>query len=160
MISRLTQQLAAPLMHLPLNAWADRELNAFVPSRYAVCYSQWRPPLYSPAYLKPSRVLGLLPAQASELLRGKDRSYPAYASPLAEGVDPSQGSVTCSELTTDDARRLAEIFRQARFERDPLPPNSPANTWVNWRFRAKLPLDVVFSFEPILPHGRWEASGG
>lgn len=159
-ISRLTEQLAAPLMHLPLNAWADRELNAFVPSRYAVCYSRWTPPIYSSGYLKPSRVLGRLPVRAQVLLRGKDRSYPAYASPLGEGVDPSQRSVTCSEVTTDEARRLAETFRSAGFERDPLPPNSPANVWVNWRFRAKLPLEVIFSFEPILPHGRWEAMGG
>ncbi|MET0939266.1 MAG: hypothetical protein ABWY51_08610 [Gaiellaceae bacterium] len=159
-ISRLTELLAAPLTRVPSNAWADSELRAFVPSRYAVCYSRWRPPIYSPEYLKPSRVLGLLPVGAQELVRGKDRSYPTFASPLSEGVDPSQRSVTCSELTTDDARRLAETFRRAGFERDPLPPNSPAGTWVNWRFRAKLPLEVVFSFEPILPHGRWEAMGG
>jgi hypothetical protein len=159
-IGRLTELLAAPLAHLPSNVWADREPRAFVPSRYAVCYSRWRPPIYSPVYLKPSRVLGLLPVRAQELLRRKDRSYPAYASPLGEGVDPSQRSVTCSELTTDEARRLAETFRRAGYERDPLPPNSPAGTGVNWRFRAKLPLEVVFSFEPILPHGRWEASGG
>ena len=98
-ISQLTELLSAPLAHLPASAWADQELRAFVPSRYAVCYSRWKPPIYAPAYLKPARVLGSVPAEARRLLRGRDRSYPAYASPLGQGVVPSQRSVTCSELT-------------------------------------------------------------
>jgi hypothetical protein len=159
-IGQLTELLSAPLAHLPASAWADQELRAFVPSRYAVCYSHWKPPTYAAAYLEPARVLGSLPAEARQLLRGRDRSYPAYASPLGQDEDPSQRSVTCSELTTVNARRLAAIFQREGYEEDPLPPGSPAVTYVNWRFRARVPLDVVFSFEPILPHGQWEAMGG
>ena len=159
MISRLTELLATPVAHLPPGAWADRQLRAFVPSRYAVCYSRWEPVTGRHA-LEPSRIIRLLPAEARRLLRGKDRSYPAYSSPLALDVSPSQRSVTCSELTTSDARRLAGIFGHAGYEADPFQAGSPAKPYLNERFRAKLPLDVVFSFEPILPHGQWQAMGG
>jgi hypothetical protein len=155
-LSRLTEFLADLPSSLPADVWESSELSAHVPSSYAVCYSRWEPPLYSSRYLEPSAVLPHLPSEARELLDGKDETYDAFGSWLDEEPGPP---VTCSEVTTEEARALARIFAAEGFDRDPLPPNSPADTYVNWRFLAK-DTDIVFSFEPILPHGTWEAMGG
>src|SRR6266508_2227327 len=56
---------ADPASWLPGSAWADSEIRAYVPSRFAVCY--WVPG--QPSEL--SRILSLLPASAQDLLHAR-----------------------------------------------------------------------------------------
>jgi hypothetical protein len=153
----LTAGLADLGSWLPISAWADRDPRAFVPSKYAVCYARWVPPVYTPRPLDPARVLPYLPADAQKLLRGRGKTYDPVS--LIGLIKPSERKVSCSEVTLRDALTLAKIFRHEGYEKDPLPPSSPANTDVNWRFREPQ-TDTVFAFEPILPHGQWEPMGG
>jgi hypothetical protein len=102
---------------LPAGAWADPDARSYVPSRYAVCYAAIRA-LHPPAppdvagemigYVDPSRVVSLLPAQAQDLLRGKERDR-------GDGGRLRRGR-RCSELTTEEARTLEQILLDAGFE--------------------------------------------
>jgi hypothetical protein len=146
----LSEGLADLASWLPASAWESRERAPYVPSRYAICYRQsneaWR-------YLRPSRVSGWLPAAAQDLLRGKDESYDLFSS-SADG--DMQGPLACSEVSLEEARALEEILSEAGFYR-------PAGWALSLTLRGEAPdppgaFDV--SFEPILPHGRWELMGG
>jgi hypothetical protein len=159
-LGHLTQLLSDPASRLPASAWEDRQIRAYVPSKYAVCswtkVEPWRegepwPPPPS-RLLEPSRVSSLLPAAAQDVLRGKDRPYEIWKD---DGMGLEEPGL-CSEVTTDEARTLSRIFSQAGYEPDPLPGVPPA-TYDNTRFRIPAPHDdVVIAFEPILPHGQWE----
>ncbi len=156
-LGHLTEALSDPASWLPASAWEDRQIKAYVPSRYAICY--WRPgepPAYESELLEPSRVVRLLPAGAEALLRGKDRAYEIWNWNNTALLEPGM----CSEVMTEEARALAEIFRQAGFGRDPLAGGVPQGTWENDRFLTPAPNDVLVAFEPILPHGQWEQMGG
>jgi len=95
---------------LPAGAWADPDARPYVSSRYAVCYAAVRA-LQPPAppdvagelvgYVDPSRVVSLLPAQAQDLLRGKERD---------------RGDRRCSGLTIEEALTLEQILLDAGFE--------------------------------------------
>jgi hypothetical protein len=101
--------------------------------------------------LEPSRVLSELPAAARELLNGKDRTYVFPASHLG-----SYQHAACSEVTTEDARALERILRSAGAKRAPYPALA-----ATYSARAPDPIGPFFiSFEPVLPHGRWETMGG
>ena len=133
---------------VPASAWADPEIRAYVPARYAVCYvGKHRP-------LEPSDVVGLLPAPARTLLRGKERTYdPVFesAGDYPPPPDPVVPSAKCSEVTTEEARALDEIFRDAGFEGVPgaiedsylFEPRDEVRNWITIFFLA------------TLPHGNW-----
>ena len=127
---KLAALLADPGSWLPASAWEDRELRAYVPSRYAVCYG-WAG--------HSTDVLTLLPAPAKDLLRARDRKR-------MEGFN---GAGYCSNVTTEEGRALAEALRDGGLKRaEPagetlaygLEPGSFADTASIW-------------FEPYLPHG-------
>ena len=119
---------------LPVNAWDDAEIRAWVPSKYAICYLGPRDDI------EPSRVVGLLPAPAQALLGGKERTY---------RPDPEHSRhVECSEVTTEQARSLDEILDDAGFEGD---------AEAGYRFVGPDGDWVQIGFEPILPHGTWVA---
>ena len=139
---RLTELVVPPASWLPASAWEDRTSRAYVPPRYAICFGR------DGRALEPSRIVRFLPAAARDLLRGRARTYKAFPA-----------AVTCSEVTIKEARALAGIFSKAGFEREPRV--SGDGVWINDRFRAPHPIhSVLISFEPILPHGHWEAMGG
>jgi hypothetical protein len=146
-LSRLAELLADPRSGLPPSAWKVSKVKAYVPSRYAICY--WRAPSSPP--LRPSRILGSLPAAARDLLRGKTRRYPGRVIL----VDPAWPSV-CSEVTTDEARTLGTVLRAAGFERKKI-----GFVWTN-AGSVSDPREQVLSIssEPILPHGRWVGAMG
>jgi hypothetical protein len=155
-LSRLTELVADPTSRLPASAWEDREIRAYVPAKYAICYwrSSYRGLELGPTrWLEPSLILGSLPEAAQDLLRGKDRTYGPTYTPL-----PS----VCSEVTTEEARALDEIFSLAGFVRDPVPRERvmAGPSW-NVRFLDPDPHDTIFfNFEPLLPHGEWAPMGG
>jgi hypothetical protein len=81
---------------LPASAWEIREIRAYVPSRYAVCFAG-RP------LIEPSRLLPLIPEPARGLLRAREFA-------------PHERSGYCSDLTTEEARALREALNAAGVE--------------------------------------------
>jgi hypothetical protein len=155
-VARLTEWILEPASVLPARAWESRKPRAYVPSRYAICYTWARAPDYFGRSLRPSRALRVLPAAARDLLHGRARRYDPF------GVLPEQ--TVCSEVAIEEARVLYAILSEAEFERDPFASGKTLvgdNVSNNVRFRAPPPNHTVhISFEPILPHGQWEAMPG
>jgi hypothetical protein len=135
---RDSRKLAAlftdPASWLPERAWADREIRAYVPSRYVFCYR-------GPDDTNAARVLSLLPSAARDLLRRKA---------------PRTTFVTCWQVATNDARALAEDLEEAHFRRS-------QTAWA-LEYILEAPEDpkkeVAVFFEPVLPHGDWSMSRG
>jgi hypothetical protein len=134
-IGRLSKLFAQPMSALPASAWKDPTLRAYVPARYGVCYSGGSGTYPRP--LRPSGILGSLPPAARDLVRGKSRAH--------------GGKVACSELTTDEARRLEDILTVAGFARRPR-----GFVWaVPQTASAEPPAGLrEISFQPVLPHGQ------
>lgn len=145
---RISNGLADPVSWLPADAWQQREVTAYVPSWYAICYEQ-ELDIGNPS-LKLARVLDVLPPRAQDLLLR-----------AAENVSPVWGDVRhepCSEVNTRGARTLERIFTRAGLERV---ADFPVPLVLTYRAQAPEPLDAVLvSFEPILPHGQWSDMGG
>ena len=96
-LMRLDARLADLASWLPANAWKDLQTKAFVPSSYSVCYEGGKG-------VGLPRVLALLPRAAGDLLRAQENKPMPYTN-LA-GTFPSW----CSELTTEEARKLERIL--------------------------------------------------
>ena len=121
---RLEARLTDPASWLPASAWVDRELRAYVPSTYAVCYGGWPPD----QPIEPSRLLTLLPPAAQDLLRAKDitRKEGLFGSPGDFHVVADH----CSDVTNEEAHMLAQAFDDAGFE--------PATPAIRLGYRFKL----------------------
>ena len=63
-LTRLQARLSDPESWLPASAWVERDVRAYVSSKYAVCYGGGLPD----QQVERSRVLALLPAAARDLL--------------------------------------------------------------------------------------------
>ena len=96
-LRRLDERLAELASWLPASAWKDPQTRAFVPSGYSVCYAGGNG-------VGLSRLLALLPPAAGDLLRAQENKPMPYTN-LA-GTVPSW----CSELTTQEARKLERIL--------------------------------------------------
>ena len=142
--------LANPAAEIPASAWVDARPRAYVPSRYALCY--WGGPTYSAA-LDPSRAISRLPRDAVRLLRGKEQRYRPYAPLAGDG----RSGVVCSEVATRHAVALDAMLRRGGFRPDV--ELGPSWTYVLRAAKVNRTLWQI-SFEPILPHGQWEAMGG
>jgi hypothetical protein len=130
---------------LPVSVWEDPEAKAYVPSRYAICYSHLQDG--SSRRLEPSEVVNLLPTPAEDLLRGRDRTY-----------EPFGRREVCSEVTTEEARLLEEILGDAGLERYPTTLTTGS---LEYGVPAPAPIERAFiRFEPILPHGQWSLFPG
>ena len=108
-------------------------------------------PTYSAA-LHLSRALPLPPG-CGPLLRGKEQTYRPHAPPA---VDERPG-VVCSEVATGDTVALDAMLRRGGFRPDV--ELGPSWTYVLRAAKVNRTLWQI-SFEPILPHGQWEAMGG
>ena len=143
-VKRLVARLADPASWLPASAWEDREIRAYVPSRYVVCYGDGEWP---PQRIEQSRILTLLPAPAAELLRAKDRR--------------EEGHTYCSDLTTEEARALAKALDDGGPHNGFGDERGPATTSrLEYRFEAPGPTrgTIEIFFEPYLPHGEYTCS--
>ncbi len=136
---RLEERLTYPASWLPTSAWVDREIRAYVPPTYAVCYGGSPPD----QPIEPSRLLTLLPPAAEDLLRAKDRTQ-------KEGLFGSPGDFHvvvdhCSHVTNEEAHVLAQVFDDAGFER------------FRRGYRFATPgsneKNAEIYLEPYLPHG-------
>ena len=139
---RLDRRLSDPASWLPESAWADRDIRAYVSSKYAVCYSGWPPD----QQVERSRVLALLPAAARDQLGGASlRQGPLFGEP--GNFRPSHEY--CSDLTTDEARGIAVALDDAGLER------ADGANRLHYRIEApgSNPDEASVYFEPYLPHG-------
>jgi hypothetical protein len=130
-------RLADPASWLPASAWEDQEVRAYVPSAFAICFDWGRDRFGT------DQLLDLLPGPAGDLLRTKHLQ--------------SEFAVHCYEVTTEEARALADIFDEAGY-RDTDP--NPGLYVLAYSVPAPDPIndDILFSFEPVLPHGDWTCS--
>lgn len=140
---RLNRRLSDPASWLPESAWADRDIRAYVSSKYAVCYGGWPPD----QQVERSRVLALLPAAARDLL-GEDtplRQGPLFGEP--GNFRPSYEY--CADMTTDEARAIAVALDDAGLER------AGGAYRLHYRIEApgSNPGEASVYFEPYLPHG-------
>jgi hypothetical protein len=128
-LDRLVAWLTDPASWLPANAWEGREIRAYVPSRYAVCFAG------VPA-IAPSRLLPLLPEPAQALLRAREFAPGSFG--------------PCTDLATEDARALREALIAAgleQFEGIRIAPYV-----LTYRLKSPGPIRGIL-FEPYLPHG-------
>ena len=146
---RLEERLTHPASWLPASAWVDREIRAYVPTTYAVCYGGWPPD----QPIEPSRLLTLLPPAAEDLLGAKDTTR-------NEGLFGSPGDFHvvvdhCSDVTNEEAHMLAQVFDDAGFE-----PFMPGPGWgTASRLQAQNEKNAQIYFEPYLPHGESDLLG-
>ncbi len=140
-LQQLIGLLADPVSWLPARAWEDEEIRAYVPARYAISYGG------RPQSMEASRILTLLPASVQEVLRDRDRTR-------TEGFFGTGGVMHVvygysSEVTTEEARTLAETLDDAGFKR--------SGTAYALAYTLDAPgtsgnvIDVTF--EPMLPNG-------
>jgi hypothetical protein len=140
-ILRLAARLADPASWLPASAWLDREIKAYVPSTFQVCYGPT-----SNMHVNENRILSLFPTPAEDLLRAAPETH----------VTNDYGPFGCRDMTTEAARALARTLDDAGFDRDPF-----LNTSVlDYAFEPSVaiapgPIEntITISFEPYLPHG-------
>jgi hypothetical protein len=156
---RLRERLAEPASWLPASAWEDRQTRPYVAPKYSISYHA------QPQTLDRSRILSLLPATAADMLRDKDAvaEYGQLGSPAFPPLLPITGYV--SELTTEEARALAQALDDAGLMRDkglgelgysfeipgtsvdpPRPEKGPVRN------------EVFIGFRPYLPNGEWICS--
>jgi hypothetical protein len=145
-----------PGLVLPESALEDRLIKAYVPARFAVCPGYW-PGDTGP--LEPSSILAHLPVPAQMLLRGNERTYDASRG-VTGGPRPPITPVECFEVTTEEARALDGIFRDAGIDRIDELDDSTHSQWVVFELAATTALRRSFiSMMPLLPHGEWGVLG-
>ena len=143
---RLNRRLSDPVSWLPESAWADRDIGAYVSSKYAVCYGGWLAD-QQPAEpeVERSRVLAPLPGAARDLLGdARLRQGPLFGEPGT--FRPSYEY--CADLTTDEARAIAVALDDAGLERA-----GGAEHRTTGSSRGSNPGEESVYFEPYLPHG-------
>ena len=129
----LVARLLDPGSWLPASAWQDQEIRAFVPTAFAICFDA------GPDQIGAGRLLDLLPRPAGDLLRTKHGTI--------------EFGVHCYEVTTEEARALADVFDEAGY-RDTDP--NPALYVLAYSVPAPDPIndEILVSFQPVLPHGK------
>ena len=106
----LPERLADPASWLPPSSWADQRIGAFVPSRYAVCFEHFHT---GAGTIDRSRLLDLLPEAAQSVIRSGELDVRSH--------DASDRDPRCLyQVTTDDARTLADLLAGAGLPRDNL----------------------------------------
>ena len=130
------------LAGLPASAWEDRKIRAYVPSRYAVCYDGWAE---SERPIEASRVLSLLPARAADLLRSKAKTR--YEGARGWGDDLHPDHHYCSNVTTEEARAIAEALDHPALER------VEQTYWLAFETRGPNRETIDLWFAAILPDG-------
>jgi hypothetical protein len=132
---QLAGRLRDPASWLPASAWEVSELRAYVPSRYVISYG----------WTEAARVLPLLPVQARSLLRGKEVRILEHSS----GVDRVLYE-HYSELTSEEARALANAFDEAGLEH-------PIGRQLFYVVESSGSTEHI-RIEPILPNGEFPCS--
>ena len=131
---------------LPDSAWADSKVQPYKSPESAICF--WS----GASFAAPSRALSALPEPARALLRGKERTY------TSDGYQRIEAE--CAEVTSTEARALAEILKVAGVE---LVPQDDGGFYGSIAVPAQgstAAYDLVVWNNPLLPHGTWVLWGG
>lgn len=149
-LERLDVLLPYPGPRLPASAWEDKQIRAYVPSFFSVCY-EGIPAEVSDPQSDPSRILSLLPATAREILGGKDRTRPENLLRGWAGGPYYPSRQDCSSVTTEEARALVSAFDAAGLERE------GPQLGLAFSFDIDGPVQETGSvaLEPLLPNGEW-----
>jgi hypothetical protein len=158
---RLGERLADAASWLPASAWKDRQIRAYVASRYTISY------FAQPQTLERSRILSLLPAAAEDLLRAKDTVPEHWYTAGSADQTPIPITNYVSYLTTEEARALAQALDDAGLKQEPANrgelgyrfeiPGTSVDSPVPEKGRVR--NEVVIYFYPSLPHGEHVCSG-
>jgi hypothetical protein len=142
-------QYEAPGSGLPESAWADREIRAFVPARFAFCY-EWRVPGLNRAEagVSPLSIPGLLPDEVQAILRG------AMLHSQGPDADPLD---RCHDVTTQEARVLDRILTKAAATR---PGAETDPYYVIDDARNSFGEVILLSLYPLMPDGVWRLEAG
>ena len=154
---RLGERLADAASWLPPSAWKDRQIRAYVASRYTISY------FAQPQTLERSRILSLLPAAAEDLLRDKDAVPEQWYSNSAGTSRAEAQPITnyVSYLTTEEARAIARALDDAGLKQEPANrgelgyrfeiPGTSVDSPVPEKGRVR--NEVFIYFQPLLPDG-------
>jgi hypothetical protein len=139
-VGGLIARFVDPASWLPAGAWEDRETRAYVPSRHAVC-SETTPS----GPIDPALLSTVLPASIEGSLRVQELDQ------LPDELASAHSLIlSCSSVTTEEARAISEALEGAGFERD----GAEAHRLT---YRSSAPQEngssVSIWFEPYLPHG-------
>jgi hypothetical protein len=148
-LERLDALLAHPTQGLPESAWADKQLRAYVPSSFAVCWEGW-PADVSDPQSDPTRILALLPSAARQQLSGKETTR--YTGKVGWAGGPYyRHAGDCANVTTAEARSIAAALDAAGIER-----TDPA-AGLQYSFDLPGPSRETarITFESLLPDGEW-----
>jgi hypothetical protein len=148
-LERLDAFLAHPTQGLPASAWADKQVRAYVPSTFAVCWEGW-PAEPSDPQSDPSRILSLLPPAARQVLSGKPTTRHTGERGWAGGPHyPSARD--CANVTTAEARFLAATLDDAGIERT----DHAAGLQYSFDLPGPNRETALIPFESRLPDGEW-----
>lgn len=139
-VGALIARFVDPASWVPAGVWEDREIGPFVPSRYAVCSET-----AASGSIEPTLISTVLPSSIAGSLRAQELD------PLPDELAPAHGRVlSCSDVTTEEARAISEALERAGVERD----GEEAHR-LTYRSSASEPNGTSASiwFEPYLPHG-------
>ena len=160
-LRRVDALFSDPASVLPPDAWAVRQVRAYVPAHYAVCIEATPP-------TDTSHLLSLLPARAADLLRGNSRTRTGRD--LIWGSDTENGPVSgtvravtdCYKVATEAARDVADALSGLEHEpgygdyglayRVAEPVNNGEATWPTWNGEATFP--TWLRIEAYLPDGQ------
>jgi hypothetical protein len=108
--------------------------------------------------LPASRILTSLPPAAEDLLRSTDRTR-VESGPSVDGEGTRYWVQYCSEVTTEEARALAEALDDdPGFEKDSVVEAYGLVYQTAIGPSGSFDPTVLVAFEPILPHGDWTCS--
>jgi hypothetical protein len=126
------------------SVWEDQAMEAYVPSRYAVCLGVKPPNAGAGEWagtMDPKPIWALLPESAQELLRAAEQ---------VPGGD-MHADAGCSGLTTDDARALARILEEAGIHHE---EEGDGLYWLAyWIEDPATGRTILMQFGPVLPDG-------
>ena len=106
---RLVERLEDPEAWLPASAWANSQIKAYVPSKYAILYGGL------PKTIERSRIFSLLPGPAEDLLRANEVA-PQLGYIFHGGRTTASFTYYVSDLTTEEARAFAQALDDAGLE--------------------------------------------
>ena len=138
-LEQLDARLEDPASWLPASAWEQQEPQAYVPSRYSICFE-------AAGNVGFDRVLASLPASVEESIRVLGLEYREETFPISTSRKTIQD--WCSAVTTDQARALAETFSNAEIR------NVQEDVFgVSFSSQPRERGDVALrvSLEPLLP---------
>jgi hypothetical protein len=138
--TEIVARVEDPESRLPASAWEDKEIRAYVPSRYQVCLA--------------SRDLSQLPAPAQNLMSdaAHEERWVGTTEGTPEAPQSGQVRIYCADLATDEARALDGALVDAGIERD-----SEIDGYQGgpdpWSLTYRLDSGGYIGVEPYLPHG-------